>query len=339
MIRRPPAPARHGGPQQADEAALEDFSASTNPLGPPQELLDIVRRAPLDRYPPLDDAAIRRDLAAGFATTAARVVLGSGTAELIYRIAAAFLHTGDRVLIGGPAFPEYARAARLHGASVRTVVIDPAGRRPDPAPLLAAIRRTSPQLVWVAQPGNPSGRAWTAADLQTLAKAAQTVGALLVIDAAYRPLSTAYAVALPRSAVVLHSVTKAWGMPGLRVGWLDAPASLANRLRRAAPPWPIGRPEHAALGWLAGAAGRAFVADTRPRVLALAADLATCLRQAGADPEPSDAGFFVTAAPAAGAAAARSAGFALRALDDGRVRLAARSPAAHRRLARWWSAK
>lgn len=338
-MRRLPPPAPHGGPLRADDGPCDDFSASTNPYGPPEALVAAVHAADVALYPPLDDSTLRQRLAGGFATRSDRVVIGGGTAELIYRLSAALLTAGDRVLVGGPAFPEYARAARLHGAGARIVAVDPPGGPVTVGPLIRAARRLRPRLIWVAQPGNPTGRMLDADDLRSLARVAAATGALLVIDAAYRPMSTAPTAPLPRSAVVLHSVTKAWGIPGLRAGWLNAPPAVARHLRLAAPPWVVGRPEIAALHWIAGPDGAAFVETTRPRVLALAADLRGRLQQAGARPEPSETGFFVVPAPPGGAAAARPAGFALRPLADGRVRVAARTPEAHNRLAVWWASQ
>lgn len=336
MRRRLPPFAPHGGPQWAGDDPPDDFSTSTNPFGPPDELRRVLRNAAPDRYPPLDDGELRSELGAGFAVHPDRIVIGAGTAELIYRLSAVLLSPGDTVLVGEPAFPEYARAAHLHGARTRRLTIDPPGGPPNARPLLDALSRGGVRLVWVGQPGNPSGRALRDEDLRVLAAAARRAGALLVIDAAYRPLSTAHLGFLPRSAVVLHSVTKAWGIPGLRVGWLEAPPALARRLRLAAPPWPIGQAEVAALRWIASPQSRTFVDDSRPRVLALAEDLRERLRRAGAAPEPSAAGYLLVPTPAGGVEGARAAGFALRPIGVDRVRIAVRSPTAHARLADWW---
>ncbi|NDJ78122.1 MAG: aminotransferase class I/II-fold pyridoxal phosphate-dependent enzyme, partial [Chloroflexi bacterium] len=98
--------------------AILDFSVNSNPFGPSPMVRDVLQTVPLDRYPDRESLALRRTLAERFNVQLDQIVVGNGTAELLWLIALAFIRPGDHVLIIGPTFDEYARAAALMGAQV-----------------------------------------------------------------------------------------------------------------------------------------------------------------------------------------------------------------------------
>src|SRR5207249_2771713 len=84
-------------------------------------VLQAISETDWSRYPGDDEAPLRRGLAQLAGVTAAQVVLGNGSAELLWLIALAVLEPGDRCAVVAPTFGEYARAARVMGADVLEV--------------------------------------------------------------------------------------------------------------------------------------------------------------------------------------------------------------------------
>lgn len=268
-VLTPPPYAPHGGPDgRSDHRDVKlDFSVNSNPFGPPQRLLEYLNTLDLSPYPDPAYPAAHAAVADFHGFVPENVVLG-GAAELTYRLSACYLRPGRAVLVAAPGFGEYARAAQLYGAKVYECNVYSRGAEPDADRLVRAVRETHPTLVWLAQPNNPTGHAWSAESLGRVAKACREHDALLVIDAAYLELSRA-APDLPGSAAVLVPLTKTFAVAGLRAGYALAPPEVAETLRRAAPPWSVSTPAAAATVWCRSDEGRAFMAETVPDLLEL----------------------------------------------------------------------
>jgi len=103
------APTVHGGAPSA-AGTLLDFSVSTNPLGPSPRTRAAAARAAIGRYPERDSATLRGALATALEVAAEQLVVGNGSVELFWLVALSYLQRGDRALVVGPTFAEYARA-------------------------------------------------------------------------------------------------------------------------------------------------------------------------------------------------------------------------------------
>ena len=330
---------RHGGPDGEAEPGL-DFSVNSNPYGPPAGLLAALREVDVSTYPDPTSRAARAHAAAHHGVGPERVLFGNGSADLIHRLCAAYLRPGDRVLVAGPTFGEYARAALLYGAQVLDVDTYTEREEPDPQPLLEVLETARPTLVWVCQPNNPTGQAWSVASLERLAAACEGTGALLVVDAAYLSMSEVE-TALPASAVELWSLTKLFCVPGLRVGYAVAPESVITALVHAAPPWQVSsHAQHAAV-WSFSDEGRRFVQESVPRLLHERAEFQRGLRALGLTVLPTCTSFFLVGVESAAAFSrkARAARFRVR---DGssfglphHLRLATRTPEDNTELLGW----
>jgi L-threonine-O-3-phosphate decarboxylase len=343
----------HGGPDHAelaaaglDPAGVIDFSANVNPYGPPPGVTAAVRRAALDRYPDRECLALRRALAARLGVDAGWIVCGNGAAELIHLLARITLRAGDTVVVAGPTFGEYARAARLHGATV--VEVDaayPLGGDLCREPLLAAIAATRPRLVWLCSPNNPTGGAAGAADVAVLLDAVAAGGGLLVADEAYADLQLDGAPADLRpllagpagdSLVLLRSLTKGYALAGLRLGYVVARPLLVAALRRVRPPWNVSAPAQAA--GVAALAGDEYLVHSRARLAATKRRLAAALARAGYAATIGRANWLLVEVGDAAAVRRRLLGEALLVRDcasfglPGHIRVAVRRPAECRRL-------
>jgi histidinol-phosphate aminotransferase len=187
----------------------------------------------VQHYPDRDGSALCARLAQRCAVAASQIVLGNGASELIELAARALLHPGAEMLLPVPAFPSYRAAAKRAGATLVTVAM-PGGRH-DVAALIDKISPATRLLV-VVSPHNPCGTVLPRADLARLL-AALPNGACLLLDEAYREF--AEAGELPdlaalfggeRHVLVIRSLSKAYGLAGLRIGYGIATPELASQL-------------------------------------------------------------------------------------------------------------
>ncbi len=249
------APCPHGsitdGELQAlglDRSLVIDFSASTNPLGPSPAVRQALAAVEIGRYPDDDAIALHRTLAAHTGLDSSCLLAGNGSSELIWLLALAYLDPGDHVLVVGPTFGEYARAARIMGAAVTEWRADAAADfRPDVPALCAAIRRLGPKIVFLCNPNNPTGVLLRRSEIERVLAA--TPG-LLVLDEAYigfvaEPPATLDLIVGSR-LVVLRSLTKDCALTGLRLGYAAAAPPVIEALRQVRPPWSVNAAAQAA---------------------------------------------------------------------------------------------
>jgi histidinol-phosphate aminotransferase len=202
--------------------------------------------AGLNRYPEPQPHELVARLAALYQTAPSSLLVSRGSDEAIDLLVRAFCRAGqDSVVICPPTFGMYAVAARIQGASVKSVPL-PSGRgfALDAGAVLDAM---SPdvKLVFLCSPNNPTGNRLQTNELVRLLE--RTVDrALVVLDEAYvefadgpslSPLITRWP-----QLVVLRTLSKAYGLAGARCGALLARTEIVALLRRILPPYAIAQP-------------------------------------------------------------------------------------------------
>lgn len=217
-----------------------------------------------------------------------RVLVTAGGDDAIERACRVMLSPGRDLLLPTPTFEMFSRFARLVGGGVREVPW-PCGPWPVEAALEAVDDATA--AIAVVSPNNPTGAVASADDLVRLSQAAPH--ALLIVDLAYVEFAandlTAAALELP-NAVVIRTLSKAWGLAGLRVGYALGPADIIGWMRAAGLPYAVSRPSLAlATAWLAE--GHDEVAAFVGRVRDERARLKGVLEGLGAFVFPSEANF------------------------------------------------
>ena len=247
-VRRVP----HGS---ADDPDLLDFSANTNPLTPPG--VEQVYRDALNRsrtYPPDDYPAYREAAADYVDCDPERVVPAPGGLAAIRATVGATVRPGESVLVPYPSFGEYDREVRLQGGEPAHVPYD---EIPDADPAGHA-------LAVVCNPNNPTGEAYDEGRLRAFADRCRDAGTTLLVDEAFLGFTDRGSLAGRPGVVVARSLTKLFGLPGLRAGFAVAADEVGERLRVARRAWNLGTPA-AAVG--AHCMRRdEFVAGTRERV-------------------------------------------------------------------------
>jgi len=251
-----------------------------------------------------------------------QVLLTTGSQGALYALIQAYAGPGDAVLVPDPGFLAYPALARLAGAEPVPYALGE-GCRLDPALFREALERTpGARLAVINHPGTPTGAGATLEALREVAEACAARGVLLLSDEVYRELRLGAPVPSLREAadtgLVLGSVSKAWGAPGLRVGWalgdpaLLAPARLVHAYMVTAPARPS---QLAALALMA--ASPAVMAEAREHLRVRWEAFSGAFEAGfGRAPEPTEGGFYHWQPLPAGV---DPMAFCLRLRDEGKV--------------------
>ena len=194
----------------SDDPDVLDFSANTNPLVPPgtravfERSFDAVRSYPDDGYPDF------RAATAEFVDCAPeQVVPTAGGLEAIRLAIGTTVRPGESVLLPAPSFGEYAREVGLQGAEAaffdHDAILDA-----DPADHTMAV---------VCNPNNPTGTCYDADALRAFADRCGAAGTTLLVDEAFLGFTDEPSLAGREGVLVARSLTKLFGLPGVRMGY------------------------------------------------------------------------------------------------------------------------
>ncbi len=268
----------HGGNTDPE---LLDFSANTNPRIPSGVTAVYEAALSAAKAYPADDYCEFRAAAADYVgVTGTEIVPAAGSLAGMRLLFSVVLGEGDTVAVPAPSFSEYAREVRLQGAEPRFVDHD-AILDVDPA---------AHELVIVCNPNNPTGECYPTGDLLQFAEACHDAGTVLCVDEAFLDFTDRPTLAGTPGVVVARSLTKMFGLPGLRAGFLVATGSLQERLETVRPTWGMSTPAAAVGTHCLGATE--FVEDTRERVADERARMRSRL-ETRFDVSPSDAPFLL----------------------------------------------
>jgi histidinol-phosphate aminotransferase len=232
-----------------DRASIVRFDLNTSPAPPAlaQQLLAAGRfEAPLSEYPPSDYRRLIAAAAGRYGVGTDELLVGAGADEILDLIGKAFLGPGARAVIPTPSYAMYRVITEQRGASVVAVARRPAseGWAFDLEAVRTAARDAS--VVWLCSPNNPTAVAEPvgaiAALLTVLATDAATDGRpapVVVLDEAYAEFVGTSLLDLREaypSLVVVRTISKAYALAGLRVGFAVARPAVIARLNPYRPP-------------------------------------------------------------------------------------------------------
>lgn len=238
--------APYGAPQLAAEVCL---NVNENPHRPPQHVVDAIAEqvrvaaGTLNRYPDRDAVGLRQDLAGylGHDLGVDRVWVANGSNEVMLQVLQAYGGPGRSALAFTPSYSMYPLYARTTST---TWVEEP--RLPDFSLDLAtagrAVRQRDPDVVLLASPNNPTG---TALKLEVIDEVCQACKGIVVVDEAYaefrRPGSPSALALLAqqRNLVVVRTMSKAFGLAGLRLGYLAGDREVVDALRVVRMPYHV----------------------------------------------------------------------------------------------------
>jgi histidinol-phosphate aminotransferase len=213
------------------------------PYGPLPGVVEAIAAAAsgVHRYPDMGVVALREALAERYGVTPDRVATGCGSVALAEHLVRTTCVPSDEVLYSWRSFEAYPIiAATSAAASVR--VANNAEHGHDLAAMSAAITDRT-RLIIVCNPNNPTGTALRRAELEAFLSGVPE-NVLVVLDEAYREFVTDPSVPDGLAAfgdrpnvAVLRTFSKAWGLAGLRIGFLVAPPPVAEAVRKVITPF------------------------------------------------------------------------------------------------------
>ncbi len=236
---------------------LIELGSNENPYGPSPRAKEAILATIHDsfRYPDPLGADLKHALAAKHGVDAASILLGNGSHELLMQCAQVFAGPGVDVVASQFGFAVYAIAAQCAGATLRVAPCnadDHAMPRGHSLDAIAAAITPATQLVYLANPNNPTGT-WYGADDFAAFMATVPVNVVVVVDEAYAEFVDApdWASALTLHAthpnlVVTRTFSKAYALAGLRVGYVIAHPGLIAVMERVRESFNVNSPGLAA---------------------------------------------------------------------------------------------
>ena len=258
----------HGGNifQFAHEQRIEpyevvDFSANINPLGPSQRGLDALNAQLryISHYPDATNDDVLNAIADTYGMDKHQIIVGNGAAELLYAICRLPGYTG--AFVPAPGFSEYKEALEASKIPVRDIFYRPReddnGKPYFEVPYLA-LETFAAELkgqdgriiVFLGNPNNPDGTLLDKDHIRTVASMLKDANSLLVIDESFidfvgnDPLqdneySMRSLVNEFDNIIVVHSFTKFYAVPGLRIGAAFTNKTLITQLQQYIPSWSV----------------------------------------------------------------------------------------------------
>lgn len=240
------------------EDSIVDFSSNVNPFPLPQGISRIIHSLipRICRYPDRQSSALRKTIGRCLGINAGRIVLGNGSVDIIYRLVDALRPESGFIIL--PAFGEYEKALLAAGARIRYLFSQEKNNFSCSAEEIIA-KNGAAEVVFLCNPGNPAGSLMPKKELEMLVRELRRKGSVLILDEAFIDLAEEHSlvdVAVKSSnLLVLRSMTKFFGLAGLRLGYAVGNNRLIKRIESCSPPWPV--------NIFAEAAGKAIIQDER----------------------------------------------------------------------------
>jgi histidinol-phosphate aminotransferase len=286
-------PGKEGAP---GVARVFKLSANENPLGTSPKAIAAFKAAAdeLERYPDGQAKALRQAIADVHGLNPANLLCGNGSDELLALLCHVYLAPGDEAIVTEHGFLLYKIQTMAVGAT--PVTVKEKDCTVDVDAILAAVTDRT-RMVFIANPGNPTGTYVAVNDIRRL-HAALPKNVILVLDAAYAEYvrrndyeAGIELVSSNANVVMTRTFSKAYGLAGLRIGWMFAPAEIVDALDRVRSPFNMNGPAIAA-----GAAAmrdQAFVAQSVAYNLLWLDKLTSALEAIGLKVTPSVANFLL----------------------------------------------
>ncbi len=247
-------PCKHGGEvlevartERKKPEEILDFSANTNPLGPSPKALVALRDnlKQISFYPDPASFPLRLIIARKLGISTGNIIIGNGSTELIRLFAEVFIERGDEALIPAPTFGEYEIAVRKAGGKINFLKLDPAGFCIKADEVVGQFRKRT-KILFFCNPNNPTGQLIKRKDMLKIVKEASQRNILVFIDESFMDFVNGNErftlirdVRAHPNLFVLRSLTKTFGLPGLRVGYGAGCEEMIELLHRAKTPWNV----------------------------------------------------------------------------------------------------
>jgi histidinol-phosphate aminotransferase len=199
------------------------------------EILARVVERPWNIYPDFESMALRSALATAYGYQPENVLVGNGSNELLAAAIGAFVGPGTPVVFSKPTFSLYEKLVTVANGRPIPIAVDPASGVLPLDELLGAVERETNAVVIVCSPNNPTGGVLPAGGVDALL----ATGATVLFDRAYGDFALDALPPLHDRLVTFSTFSKAWGLAGMRVGWLASTAATCREIRKVKLPYSL----------------------------------------------------------------------------------------------------
>ena len=227
---------------------LLDFSISTNPLGAPEKALESIRNHLnlIHHYPDPNHEWLLEALAKSAHVNPDNIIVGDGSTELIYLFNEVFLENSYEAVIPVPTFSEYKAAIERSGGNMVFLLCDPAKNfKLNLTELENSITKKT-RIIFLCNPNSPTGCLYEKDKVLKVIKFAAEKNVLVFVDEDYidfvddnKRYSMAEYVNKYNNLFVLRSLTKFYGLAGLRIGFGIGSPELVKTLKNVQMPWSV----------------------------------------------------------------------------------------------------
>ena len=269
-------------------AGAINLASNESPYGPSPRVLRALKReaARVGSYPDPRATELRRAIGNYICVESKCVTVGNGSDELVDLACKAFLNPDERALIPLPTFAIYGLACRVNGGVPKFFKLSNFEWRA--AELKRALRGT--KLAFIGRPNNPTGNSMSLRNLRGLLAS----GRLIIVDEAYAEFagySVAKLATKMGNLLVLRTLSKAFGLAGLRVGYAVGNPKLIEALESIRAPFNVNRLAQAAA--IAALRDKRYLRRVVARVMRGKKYICRELTKLGFRVLPSDANFLM----------------------------------------------
>jgi histidinol-phosphate aminotransferase len=206
-----------------------------------RELLQSFFQIPFNRYPREQPFSLVSALSRIENHPEDGILVGNGSNELTHSLGLSFVSPGARVVLPRPMFALYESVVRMHGGTV--VAVAPlANLHFDTESLIARIREHSPVMTVLTTPNNPTGKSMTIDEIRLVCLASEGV---VVVDEAYHEFNREKSAATLFSdfpnLIVMRTLSKAFGLAGVRIGYMLGNPTLIREIFKSRLPFMVDR--------------------------------------------------------------------------------------------------
>ena len=238
-------PVIHGGkiPVKKSDHNIIDFSSNITPLGIPNSVKLIIKKN-LDKvqfYPDPKSENVISSLEKYTHLSKSNIIVGNGAIEILYNFCFAFLFKSTKVLIHVPTFQEYETAVKLSNSKISYFKSLNLSKNIDS--FISQIPKNG--CVFLCNPNNPTGELLSKKELLSIIIVAKKLKTIIFIDECFIELvpesdeSVISYVKKYDNLFILRSLTKSFGLPGLRIGYACGSQQIIKILQNIKIPWSV----------------------------------------------------------------------------------------------------
>ena len=204
------------------------------------EIWENVMKEDINRYPDSEATDLRKAISGFIGVPPEKILCGNGSDELIKMIIDGFINPGEIVLSHSPTFGMYGVSTRVSGGTYAEIETDDAFNI-DIDELIAKARELKAKLIFLCNPNNPTGNILEKSQVRRILRETE---AILILDEAYIEFageSMVDEIDDWENLIIMRTLSKAFGLAGLRLGYIITGGSIMELMRAIKPPYNLNR--------------------------------------------------------------------------------------------------